>query len=159
VSVKLSSSSEPSSTKIKLTRYTTKQKNEKDVRLRDTRKEFAHEVRIIGPRKVKAFLQGKKTDANDALAAAVAVMQAGMVFSLLKSEDQQILQSIGTSRKFIDKQLVALMNHMRAYLYEYGITTARGKKSFSQSVANILGGIVERYSELSVSLIPPLSSM
>ena len=121
--------------------------------------QFAHEVRIIGPRKVKAFLQGQKTDANDALAIAIAVSQVGMVFSQLKSRDQQILQSIETSRKFIDKQLVALMNHMRAYLYEYGITTARGKKSFSQLVANILGDSVDGYSELPVSLILPLRTM
>lgn len=122
-------------------------------------KRFAHDVRVISPRKVKAFLQGQKTDANDALAIAVAVMQTGMVFSQLKSEGQQILQSIETSRKFIDKQLVALMNHMRAYLYEYGITTARGKKSFSQLVTNILGGTIEGNSELPVSLIPPLRTM
>jgi transposase len=51
------------------------------------------------------------------------------------------------------------MNHMRAYLYEYGITTARGKKSLSQLVANILGGSVDGYSELPVSLIPPLRTM
>jgi transposase len=121
--------------------------------------QFAHEVRIIGPRKVKAFLQGQKTDANDAIGIAIAVSQVGMVLSQLKSKDQQILQSIETSRKFIDKQLVALMNHMRAYLYQYGITTARGKKSFSQLVANILGGSFDGYSELPVSLIPPLRTM
>jgi len=122
-------------------------------------KQFAHDVRIIGPRRVKAFLQGQKTDANDALAIAVAVTQVGMVFSQLKSQDQQILQSIETSRKFIDKQLVALMNHMRAYLYEFGITTARGKKSFSQLVANILGSGEEGQPELPASLVPPLRTM
>ena len=32
--------------------------------------QFGHEVRIISPKKVKGFLQGQKTDANDALAIA-----------------------------------------------------------------------------------------
>jgi transposase len=31
-------------------------------------KHLSHDVRVIGPRKVKAFLQGQKTDANDASA-------------------------------------------------------------------------------------------
>ncbi len=43
--------------------------------------EFGHEVRIISPKKVKAYLQGQKTDANDALAIANAALQIGMVFS------------------------------------------------------------------------------
>jgi transposase len=36
---------------------------------------LSHEVRMIGPRKVKAFLQGQKTDVNDALPIAVAATQ------------------------------------------------------------------------------------
>src|SRR6056297_3341041 len=30
--------------------------------------QFQHDVRIISPKKIKAFLQGHKTEANDALA-------------------------------------------------------------------------------------------
>jgi transposase len=82
-----------------------------------------------------------------------------MVFSQLKSQDQQILQSIETSRKFIDKQLIALTNHIRAYLYEYGITAARGKKSFTQLVVNILGHSEEGHCELPAGLIIPLRTM
>ncbi|MFT6904322.1 MAG: transposase, partial [Oleiphilaceae bacterium] len=51
-----------------------------------------------------------------------------MTFSQLKPEEQQIFQSIETSRKFLDKERIALMNHMRAYLYEYGITSGQGEK-------------------------------
>ncbi|MFT5351942.1 MAG: transposase [Gammaproteobacteria bacterium] len=43
---------------------------------------YGHEVRIISPKKVKAFLQGQKTDANDALAAAA--IQLGMRFYPVK---------------------------------------------------------------------------
>ena len=39
---------------------------------------YGHDVRIISPRRVKAFLQGHKTDANDALAVAIASTQFGM---------------------------------------------------------------------------------
>jgi len=50
-------------------------------------RKYGHDVRIISPRRVKAFLQGHKTDANDALAVAIAATQFGMVFSQIKEEE------------------------------------------------------------------------
>ena len=97
-------------------------------------KAFGHEVRVINPKKVKAFLQGQKTDANDALAIAMAATQFGVRFSLIKDEEQQTLQTLETSRKFLDKELTALNNHIRAYVYEYGITINRGRKSLRETV-------------------------
>lgn len=99
---------------------------------------FGHTVKIISPKKVKAFLQGHKTDANDALAIAVASMQVGQIFCQIKSEEQQILQTLESSRKFLDKEVTALNNHIRAYLYEYGITTPRGKKGLREKMGAIL---------------------
>ena len=98
---------------------------------------YGHDARIISPKKVKAFLQGHKTDANDALAIAVASTQTGMVFSQIKEERQQSLQTLETSRKFLDKDLTALSNHIRAYLYEYGITINKGRKSLREKMAII----------------------
>jgi transposase len=74
-------------------------------------------------------LQGQKTDANDALAIAAAAMQLGMRFCPVKEVDQQSLQTLETSRKFLDKERTALNNHIRAFLYEYGVTTGKGRKS------------------------------
>lgn len=106
--------------------------------------QFQHDVRIISPKKIKAFLQGHKTDANDALAIAVAAMQPGMVFSRIKTQEQQALQTLEKSRKFLDKELTALGNHIRAYLYEFGITTSKGRKSLRQTVAHVLDELDER---------------
>ena len=100
--------------------------------------QYGHKVRIMNPRKVKAYLQGHKTDANDALAIAIAATQCGMVFSQVKSEEQQSLQTLESSRKFLDKELTALGNHLRAYLYEYGITTGRGKKCLREKLVSVL---------------------
>lgn len=99
---------------------------------------YGHDARIISPKKVKAFLQGHKTDANDALAIAVAATQTGLVFSQIKDEKQQSLQTLETSRKFLDKDLTALSNHIRAYLYEYGITINKGRKSLREKIVIIL---------------------
>ena len=95
-------------------------------------------MRVISPEKVKGFLQGHKTDANDALAIAIASIQIGMKFSQIKTEEQQSLQTLETSRKFLGKELVALNNHIRAYLYEYGITSRRGRKSLRETMAIVL---------------------
>ena len=103
--------------------------------------QFQHDVRIISPKKIKAFLQGHKTDANDALAIAVAATQPGMVFSRIKTQEQQSLQMLEKSRKFLDKELTALGNHIRAYLYEFGITTAKGRKSLRHSVQGTFSDI------------------
>ena len=105
---------------------------------------YGHDVRIISPRKVKAFLQGHKTDANDALAVAIAATQFGMVFSQIKAEEQQSLQTLATSRKFLDKELTALNNHLRAYLYEYGITMNRGQKSLRATIVIVLDDLDTR---------------
>jgi len=117
---------------------------------------LSHDVRVIGPRKVKAFLQGQKTDANDALAIAVAATQPGMLFSQLKNEEQQVLQSLETSRRFLDKHRVSLENHIRAFLYKYGITVARGAKYLRESVLDILS---EGSDELPHHLLAPLLSL
>jgi len=101
-------------------------------------RQHGHDVRIISPKKVKAFLQGHKTDANDALAIAIASIQPGMVFSHIKEEEQQSLQTLETSRKFLDKELTALSNHIRAYLYEYGITMNKGRKYLREAIVIVL---------------------
>ena len=88
--------------------------------------QFGHEVRIISTKKVKGFLQGQKTDANDALAIANAALQIGLKYSKPKNEEQQSLQSLETSRVFLSRSITSLGNHIRAMLYEYGITSSRG---------------------------------
>ena len=101
-------------------------------------REYGHDVRVISPKKIKGFLQGHKTDANDALAIAIASTQVGMVFSHIKEEEQQSLQTLETSRKFLERELTALGNHIRAYLYEYGITINRGRKYLRETIATVL---------------------
>jgi transposase len=48
---------------------------------------------------------------------------------------------------------------MRAYLYEYGITSARGKKSFSQLITNVLDDGLDINTELPDCLVPALRTM
>ena len=107
-------------------------------------RKYGHDVRVISPKKVKAFLQGHKTDANDALAIAIASTQVGMRFSQIKEVDQQSLQTLEKSRKFLDKELTALNNHIRAYLYEYGITMNKGRKSLRETIVVVFDDLDTR---------------
>ena len=99
---------------------------------------YGHDVRIISPKKVKGFLQGQKTDANDAIAIAIASTQFGVRFSPIKGEVQQSLQTLETSRRFLGREITALNNHIRAYLYEYGITMNKGRKSLRAIIPIVL---------------------
>ena len=99
---------------------------------------FDHDVRIISPKKVKGFLQGHKTDANDALAIANASLQIGIKTSKPKSEEQQTIQTLETSRFHLSRSITSLSNHLRAMLYEYGIVSARGVKALTTVVQDTL---------------------
>lgn len=84
---------------------------------------------------------------------AVATTQLGMLFSQLKNEEQQVLQSLETSRRFLDKHRVSLENHIHAFLYEYGMTVARGSKHLKEAVLDILSNGSD---ELPHHLLTPL---
>ena len=100
--------------------------------------QFGHDVRVISPKKVKGFLQGHKTDANDALAIANASLQIGLKTSKPKSEEQQTLQTLDTSRLFLSRSITALGNHLRAMLYEYGIVSTVGVKGLTKAILETL---------------------
>lgn len=66
--------------------------------------QFGHEVHIISSKKVKGYLEGHKTDKNDALAIANAAIQISIKFSQPKSIEQQPLHSLETSRQLFNSQ-------------------------------------------------------
>jgi transposase len=67
-----------------------------------------------------------------------------MIFSQIKEVEQQSLQTLEKSRKFLEKELTALSNHIRAYLYEYGITMNRGRKSLRETIVVVFDDLDTR---------------
>jgi transposase len=114
---------------------------------------FGHDVRIISPKKVKGFLEGHKTDANDALAIANAAMQIGLKYSKPKNEEQQSLQSLENIRIFLSRNITSLSNHIRAMLYEYGIVSAKG----AARLRKVIEDTFEENNALPTCLISTLS--
>jgi len=97
-----------------------------------------HTVRMLSAKMVRAFRQGHKTDESDAQAIALAAQHPDIRTCQLKNIEQQTLQSLETSRRFIAKQCRALANNIRALAYEYGITIAKGKSALSRAVPCLL---------------------
>jgi transposase len=100
--------------------------------------EHGHIVRGMPPKKVKPFVGKQKTDANDTIGITVAVRAPNMTFCQVMTIEQQNLQSIQSSRRFLDKSLTQIGNHIHALLYEYGIALNVGKKSLRQGMAEYL---------------------
>ncbi|BCL73810.1 hypothetical protein TUMSATVNIG1_57970 (plasmid) [Vibrio nigripulchritudo] len=101
---------------------------------------FENEVRIINPKKVKGYLEGHKTDHNDALAIANASIQIGIKYSQPKSLEQQSMQSLESSRRFLSCSVVSLGQHIRGTILGYGIANPRGEKGLKASVQALLDG-------------------
>jgi len=101
-------------------------------------KKVGHQVKSINARKVKAFRQGQKTDANDALAISVAARQPHIKESRLLSTQEQCLQSIESMRDLLVKQKVSLGNQLRGLLLELGHAIAQSDAKLRQAIPEIL---------------------
>jgi transposase len=77
----------------------------------------------------------KKTDANDTIGITVAVRAPNMTFCQVMTIEQQNLQSIHSSRRFLNKSSTQIGDHIHALLYEYVVALNVGKKSLRQGMA------------------------
>jgi transposase len=99
---------------------------------------LGHNVMLIPPRFAKKFVQGHKTDYNDALAIAVAARQPNVKPVAVKSDELLALQGCQRVRQHYQDTLIATSNMIRGLLYEFGITFAKGNKAFSELIPYIL---------------------
>lgn len=102
-------------------------------------KSQGHKVKAISARTVKAFLQGQKTDANDAIAISMAALQPNVKHCRLITVETQSLQNMERSRSLILKQKKSIANQMRAQLLEFGYPIALSDKKLKEEIPNILG--------------------
>jgi transposase len=82
---------------------------------------FGHEVRLVSPRFVKAYVRGQKNDTQDAAAICEAVSRPEMRFVSQKSVEQQDLQALHRIRSRLIGCRTQLGNQIRGLLAEYGI--------------------------------------
>lgn len=100
--------------------------------------EFRHDVKLMAPRFVKAYLKSNKNDFNDAEAIAEAVQRPTMRFVAIRSVEQVDMQAIHRVREQLIGDRTATINQMRAFLLEYGITVPVGGANLMKRLPQIL---------------------
>jgi transposase len=93
-------------------------------------REHGHEVRLIAPQFIKAYVKSPKNDARDAEAICEAVTRPTMRFVPIKRVEQQDLQALHRIRERLIKARTALVNEIRGLLSEYGIILPQSLTKF-----------------------------
>ena len=87
---------------------------------------LGHEVRLIPPTYVKAFVKRQKNDAVDAEAIAEAASRPTMRFVPVKTEEQQARAMLFRTRDLLVRQRTQLINALRGHLAEHGVVASQG---------------------------------
>ena len=101
---------------------------------------LGHEVRLMPPAYVKAYVKRNKNDAADAEAICEAVTRPTMRFVPVKSADAQSVLMLHRARHLLVRQRTAQVSAMRAHMAEYGIVAPRGRPHVRDLVAVLEGG-------------------
>ena len=91
-----------------------------------------HDVRLIPAQFVKPFRKSNKNDFLDAEAIAEAVTRQNMRFVPIKTDDQLDLQALHRVRDRLVHRRTAVINQIRGFLLERGITFAAGRTCASR---------------------------
>lgn len=87
---------------------------------------MGHEVRLIPPSYVKAYVKRGKSDALDAEAICEAVQRPTMRFVPVKTIEQQSILMIHRARSLLVRQRTMVANALRAHLAELGLVANPG---------------------------------
>jgi transposase len=87
---------------------------------------LGHEVKLMPPTYVKAYVKRNKNDARDAQACCEAVSRPDMRFVPIKTVEQQYARALHRSRDLLVRQRTQLANAIRGHLYEMGFASAKG---------------------------------
>ena len=93
---------------------------------------LGHEVRLMPPKYVKAYLKRQKNDAADAAAICEAVGRPDMRFVPVKSREQQAVLMLHRARDLLIRQRTMLINAFRAHLAETGHVAAVGRTGVAE---------------------------
>jgi transposase len=101
---------------------------------------LGHQVRLIPPAYVKAYVRRNKTDAADAAAICEAVGRPSMRFVSVKTPERQAVLSMHKARALLVTQRTRLTNAIRAHLAEYGLVAPAGREGFETLLLRLEAG-------------------
>lgn len=99
-----------------------------------TLRAMGHEVKLLPPKYVRAFVLRDKTDALDAQAIWVAAQQPHIKEVSVKSEQQQACLALHSLRRQLMKMRIMQTNALRGLLHEFGIVLPAGHDKLLKSV-------------------------
>ena len=99
---------------------------------------LGHDVKQVPPAYAKPFRQGHKNDFRDAHAIAEAVQRPSTRCVPVKTDDQLDLQALHRVRSRLIGQRTAVINQIRGFLLEHGITVRQGLRFLRQQLPDIL---------------------
>src|SRR5437899_4467446 len=115
-----------------------------------------HDVRLIPAQYVKPFLKGHKNDYRDAEAIAEAVQRPTMHFVAIKTPEQMDLLALHRVRSRLVGQRTGVINQIRGFLIERGITVRQGVVPLRKALLDILSSNNDALSPRMVNLIAEL---
>lgn len=125
-------------------------------------KGYGHQVKLMHPKYVKAYVQRNKTDVADAKACHEAVLSRHLQAIPIKDEEQQAIFMLHKVRSRLIKQRTQLGNQIRGCLLEFGFIIPQGESALLKRLPEILcqesilpdlthemiGDLLEEYHEL-----------
>lgn len=109
---------------------------------------LGHEVRLMPPQYVKAYVKRNKNDAADAEAICEAVRRPSMRFVPVKSAAQQSALLMHRGRELLVRQRTMLANALRGHLAEFGLTAAQGLHNVAGLIAVVRDATDERVPDM-----------
>jgi transposase len=115
-----------------------------------------HQVRLMSPEYVRPYVKSQKNDDRDAEAIAEAATRPTMRFVELKGEAQLDMQSLHRARDRLVAERTALINQLRAFLLERGITVPQGRRKLEVFLEELEAKEQERLSPRTRLLVEDL---
>lgn len=98
---------------------------------------LGHQVRLIPPAYVKAYVRRQKNDAADAQAICEAVSRPTMRFVPIKNAERQSVLVLHRSRDLLVRQRTMLINAVRGHCAEFGLIAPQGALRLTDLVVQI----------------------
>jgi transposase len=117
---------------------------------------LGHEVRLMPPHYVKAYVKRNKNDAADAEAICEAVKRPTMRFVSVKTIEQQSALMMHRARDLLVRQRTMLVNALRGHMAEFGLIGAQGLHNVAALVALIRNGD-ERVPSIARQVLPVIA--
>jgi len=127
---------------------------------------LGHEVRLVPPSYVKAYVKRQKNDAADAEAICEAASRPTMRFVAVKTREQQARTMLFRTRDLLVRQRTQTINALRGHLAEFGIVAPKGRvhvgrlaAALDDPVSGLPGDLPEAVRELGGLLLGQIGGL